>query len=206
MFPGCNARLVLHDQTVKKNPQHGHDEQRAEITVHKAKKRLKEQAATSDMSTTRMVAEAVSGLDYCLGKMARSAAKRHHANPASLEDLSFPPSYLLTASGDNLLLWDSEYPFSLRRSYLFGTPSNLEVLGSCNNLVIDGTFKVAPSLFTQLLTIHGITTDHYRMPLAYGLLPGKRQEHYKKSSTPLDPSPPPQMTGHRDIISGQINN
>ena len=73
VVPGCNARLVLHDQTVKKNPQHGHDEQRAEITVHRAKKRLKEQAATSDMSTTRMVAEAVSGLDYCLGKMARSA-------------------------------------------------------------------------------------------------------------------------------------
>ena len=70
VVPGCNARLVLHDQTVKKNPQHGHDEQRAEITVHRAKKRLKEQAATSDMSTKRMVAEAVSGLDFeCRAKL-----------------------------------------------------------------------------------------------------------------------------------------
>ena len=56
----------------------------SEITVHRAKKRLKEQAATSDMTTERMVAEAMSGLDFecraklegrasCLGKMARSA-------------------------------------------------------------------------------------------------------------------------------------
>ena len=122
-----------------------------------------------------------------MARSARAAANRHPANPTSLEHLSIPPSYLITASGDNLLLWDSEYSSSLRRSYLFGTPSNLEVLGSCNNLVIDGTFKVAPSLFTQLLTIHGITTDHYRMPLAYGLLPGKRQEHYNNLLEELDP-------------------
>ena len=30
----------------------------------------------------------------------------------------------------------------------------------------------------ELLTIHGITTDHYRMPQAYGILPDKRLENY----------------------------
>ena len=102
MVPGCNARLVLHDQTLKKIPQHGHDEHRAEITVHRSKKRLNELAATSDMTTKRLVAEAVSGLDFecraklgcranCLGKMARSdrdAANRHPANLTNLEHRS----------------------------------------------------------------------------------------------------------------------
>ncbi|XP_063684392.1 uncharacterized protein LOC134818682 [Bolinopsis microptera] len=46
--------------------------------------------------------------------------------------------------------------------------------------------KVAPNLFTQLLTVHGITPDNYRLPLAFGLLPGKRQEHYTNLLEELD--------------------
>ena len=39
----------------------------------------------------------------------------------------------------------------------------------------------------ELLTIHGITTDHYRMPQAYGLLPDKRsQENYTNLLEELD--------------------
>ena len=39
------ARLVLHEQTVKNSPNHNHDEQRAEIFVHRSKKPMKERAA-----------------------------------------------------------------------------------------------------------------------------------------------------------------
>ena len=45
VVPGCLARLVLHEQTV--NNSHNHDEQRAEILVHRSKKTMKECAATS---------------------------------------------------------------------------------------------------------------------------------------------------------------
>ena len=38
VVPGCVARLVLHEQTVKNSPNHNHDEQRAEIVVHRSKK------------------------------------------------------------------------------------------------------------------------------------------------------------------------
>ncbi len=198
--PGCSGRLVLHDDTISNTPSHNHGEQRAEITVHKAKKLLKHRAATSDMTTKHIVASAVAGLDFecraklgcrtnCLEKMARSArhtANRHPNNPTSLETLSIPPSYLQSQTGDNLLLWDSGWSSNLRRSYLFGTNDNMNILGSCNDLIVDGTFKVAPDLFTQLLTVHGITDDHYRLPLAYGLLPGKRQEHYQNLLDELD--------------------
>ena len=47
------------------------------------------------------------------------------------------------------------------------------------HLLLDGTFKTAPNLFTQLVTIHGLFDDGWRMPLAYGLLPGKTQHHYE---------------------------
>ena len=107
---GCKARFVLHDQRVKNSPLHNHGDQQAEITVHRAKVQLKSRAATSDMSSKRIVAQTVSGLDFesraklacqlnCLGKMARSsktAANRHPPNPTSLENLVLQPSHLLT--------------------------------------------------------------------------------------------------------------
>ena len=39
-------------------------DQQAELTVHRAKVQLKSRAATSDMSTKRIVAQTVSGLDF----------------------------------------------------------------------------------------------------------------------------------------------
>ena len=48
VVPGCVARLVLHEQTVKNSPNHNHDEQRAEIFVHRSKKTMKERAWCSE--------------------------------------------------------------------------------------------------------------------------------------------------------------
>ena len=91
---GCQARLVLREDTVKNSsqtPSHNHEEQRAEILVHRVKKTLKEWAATTDLSTKQIVAEAIAELDLeCRAKLgcrtssllkmarsARAAAKRH---------------------------------------------------------------------------------------------------------------------------------
>ena len=74
-----------------------------------------------------------------LRKMARSAQRKanmHPASRASLETLAIPPSYLQSAIGDNLLLWDSGYSTELRRSFLLGTTDNMNVLSSCDNLII----------------------------------------------------------------------
>ena len=50
----------------------------------------------------------------------------------------------------------------------------------------DGTFKSAPNLFTQLFTIHGLFPDGYRLPLFYGLLPGKTTTLYKNLFEEID--------------------
>ena len=145
---GCKARFVLHDQRVKTALYTTMEigDQQAEITVHRAKVQLKSRAATSDMSTKRIVAQTVSGLDFesraklacqlnCLGKMARSsktAANRHPPNPTSLENLVLqlsPTSSLLIVT-----IYTSGtlgFTNSLRRSYIFGTCANLDVLRFC---------------------------------------------------------------------------
>ena len=147
---------------------------RAEDKIHQLKKSLKEKATTSGEPTKRLACLVKYSLDFecraklrcqpkSLKKIARSAratAKRHPANPSSLETPSIPPSYLYSQSGDNLLLWDSGYSSSLRRFFLFGTLDNIYTLAYCNNLIIYGTFKVPPNLLTQLLTVNGLTDDH----------------------------------------------
>ena len=41
-------------------------------------------------------------------------------------------------------------------------------------------------MFTQLLTVHGLLDDGWRIPFAYGLLPGKTQVLYTKLLEQLD--------------------
>jgi len=67
------------------------------------------------------------------------------------------------------------YSAERRRSFLFGTVENMDRLA---HLVINGTFSTSPNLFTQLVTIHGLYPEGWRIPLAFGLLPGKTQAHY----------------------------
>ena len=60
------------------------------------------------------------------------------------------------------------------------------MLNSSSHLIVDGTFKTSPNLFTQLLTMHALLDDGWRIPAAYGLLPGKTEVLYTKLLEQLD--------------------
>ena len=198
---GCTGRLVLSNNVVSRSTSHNHDEQNVEIVVHKSKQKLKKTATTSDFSSKTLAGTCCAEMvdrehrsklgcnDESLKRMARRARQKsnhHPINPSSLETLVIPPSYLRTASGDNLLIWDSGYSTDLRRSFLFATEDNLNLLQSSTNIVIDGTFKTSPNLFTQLLTVHALYDNGWRIPSAYGLLPGKTEILYTNLLEQLD--------------------
>ena len=44
--------------------------------------------------------------------------------------------------------------YKMIKAFLFGTPANVATLQDAEHLVIDGTYKSAPSLFIQMLGIH----------------------------------------------------
>ena len=52
--------------------------------------------------------------------------------------------------------------------------------------MLDGTFTSAPQLRQQLLSIHGLFHSGWRLPLVYGLIPGKTQVLYSDFLTELD--------------------
>ena len=139
---------------------------------------MKRKASDTDLPTNvvgPLSFEAISKLNCqqeSLAKMARIArtkVMRHPVAPRSLTNLVLTPDYIRTNDGETFLLWDSTY--SAERT--------VDRLAEAPHLVIDGTFCTSPNLFTQLVTVHGLYPDGLRIPLAFGLLPGKTQAQYE---------------------------
>ena len=116
----------------------------------------------------------------------RRIAHSYPTSPRTLEELSLPANYTHSSSGETLLLWDSSYTSELRRSFLFGTPTITRTLLEAGHIIIDGTFKSAPQLFTEMVGIHGIFDGGWHIPLAYGLLPGRTNSLYTALFEALD--------------------
>jgi len=92
----------------------------------------------------------------------------------------------MSDNGEIFLLYDSyedeeeddddEAPCIL----VFATRENLRLPALCKTWFCDGTFKVCPSLFTQIFTIHGLYDEEVAFPFVYALLPNKGQPSYTK--------------------------
>ncbi|XP_063682933.1 uncharacterized protein LOC134817602 [Bolinopsis microptera] len=196
----CKSRLILVQDTFCSAAPHDHESQPAEIAAHRSKSKMKTLAATTENSTKQIVADSVAGLSFeassrlnCdpkslarLVRRARQKAYSHPVNPISLEDLVIPPNYLTSPGGDTMLLWDSSYDTDTRRSILLGTADNINIIYQSDHLVVDGTFKTSPDLFTQLFTVHALHPTGWRIPAVFGLLPGKRTIMYENILNELD--------------------
>ena len=69
---------------------------------------------------------------------------------------------------------------------MFSTEENKKILSYSTIWMADGTFKVVPSLFGQLYTVHALVggtypfRDGHLLPSIYILLPGKSSSYYRK--------------------------
>jgi hypothetical protein len=113
----------------------------------------------------------------------RKVSSAAPSNPESLEDLVIPASYQKSIANEDFLLFDSGSAND--RILLFSTQENLRALHQSDHWYADGTFKCAPSLFTQLFSIHGVISGSTH-PLVHGLLPNKREATYTRFLTALN--------------------
>ena len=65
------------------------------------------------------------------------------------------------------------------RFLVFATNQQLDLLQSCTDIYMDGTFKVVPKHFYQLYSIHG-SVQRNITPLAYILMSRKSEANYKR--------------------------
>ena len=62
---------------------------------------------------------------------------------------------------------------------VLATAENMEILAASDTLYMDGTFKSAPRIFSQLYSIHGVSYGRV-VPLVYCLLADKSRATYYK--------------------------
>ena len=96
----------------------------------------------------------------------------------SAENIIIPDKFKLTLKGQQFLLYDSGI-HDTNRILVFGTCQMLSLLCDSSNWYADGIFKVVPSQFFQLYTIH-CEKDGYIIPCLYTLLTNKRETTYDK--------------------------
>ena len=99
----------------------------------------------------------------------RRKTSEHSPEPSNI-GFVIPPSSTRLQHGGSFLLYDSA---DRDRILTFSVKSYLEVLTTCGSWYIDGTFKIIPELFYQLMTVHGKTTTGYVRPLVFIMLPSK---------------------------------
>ena len=192
-FETCKARVTLEgDNLVSPIPHHSHPSQEVELAVLEAKQTLKRNAAQTDTNIKTLVAQATSSLSaeaithldcnleslYASGRKSRRIARAHPPDITDFENINIPPSFLENNQKENMLLWDSGFSREKRRSFMFGSLDNAELLTGAKELWIDATFKSAPKPFYQMLSIHGLFETGWHFPLIYGLMPGKTQVMY----------------------------
>ena len=112
----------------------------------------------------------------------QAASLRNNAKTKKkLESVDEIPEPLkLTHSGDTFLYFDSGKSDS--RILVFATLPALDLLSPSEICHCDGTFSVAPDVFYQVYTIHGVI-EIAVISLVYALLPNKTQDTYENFLT-----------------------
>ncbi|CAF1227763.1 unnamed protein product [Rotaria sordida] len=88
-----------------------------------------------------------------------------------------PPSLTTTFKNEKFLQFDSG-PGN-NRLLIFASINQLRILEGAEEILIDGTFKITPTIFTQLYTIHGVYRNNI-FPLVFAVLADKQQQTYQR--------------------------
>lgn len=130
-----------------------------------------EQAASTSKNTRLIIAESLEGAEEeVMVQMPtgdnfarRLRSRRQKTNPIpkapSTLDFILDPNDVTTNNDEPFLMCDMSSP-NIGRIMMFTTSENIEFLGTCDHIHMDGTFSTSPDLFEQVYVIHGETLFH----------------------------------------------
>ena len=196
----CKARIhTLEDRVVHRIHQHTHAGDAARTEVLTAITSMKERASTTQDTTGQIVTNGVANLTQAamgalpsIACLKRTIQRKRVAdvgappNPARLTDLIVPVDYTryekTPDTYEDFMLYDSGPASGDDRILIFSTERNLEILTNSTEWAMDGTFDIAPVLFTQVYSIHATFMER-TLPLLYALMPNKHQRTYQNLFT-----------------------
>ncbi|XP_063860926.1 uncharacterized protein LOC135101224 [Scylla paramamosain] len=162
---------------------HNHLSDTVGCQVEQARQGMKRKASNTNDQPNQILAFTVAALpaevkarmprsDSSKRVLRRIRAAHRPKDPQSLQELEIPDDWTSHLHYDN-------GPEADERIISFTTPNHLELLARCDEWCMDGTFSVAPRLFTQLYVIQGRVNSVY-LPLVYVLLQRKTQSSYEQ--------------------------
>ena len=190
------ARLITQDRNVIKptdmtdiHSTHTHAPDCSRVEMKRGLNTMKHRAMNSIDSTRSILATGLETMtDSTISKLSkfdsikrtirRQKCSENFTISALPEEISIPGKFKITLKGQQFLLFDSGIG-DVERLLIFGTTQMLALLRDSNSWFADGTFKVVPSQFFQLYTLH-CEKDGYIIPCIYALMTNKSEIAYRK--------------------------
>jgi len=187
----CRGRINIKNGLVIKDSsfKHVHVPNPAKIEVKQLTEEMKKSALTTQHNPRKIISDIVITASSDVIQRSRTSVpnlkriiqrtrqRNQHSPPNSLtlKDLGeIPDIYKQTNNGSKFLLFDN-YEINgptKNRILTFCTREELELMSESEHWFADGTFKSAPSIFTQISTIHVMKYSTV-IPVVFALLPDK---------------------------------
>lgn len=183
--------ILFQIQTTLSVTEHSHPVDDALISATKVKATLKQQATLNRGTPGQLVSDAAAknpvevraamgNLESTKRTIRRQRAKEHPLNPTTTADLIIPEAWTTTGTEneDRFLIYDNGQE-SESRMLVFGTDLALQHLAGSTTWMMDGTFDVAPRIFSQLYVIRAPLGES-AVSCVYALLCDKSRSTYEE--------------------------
>ena len=187
----CHAFLSIADNSISLGSKpHNHDPNSAIPERREIISSLKRKAADQQLSVTQnliseAIAEATPDVNRDLPKMeslsrvvqrsrAEASGSATHPEAPKSDNFILPPT--CTSRDESFVLYDGHTDRDIR-VVVFATARNIETLSRYPDWICDGTFYIAPKIFSQSYTIHAVI-DYKCVPLVYILSGDKKGDTY----------------------------
>ena len=205
-LPQCKARVVTSDGdnmpvVISTSGIHCHEVSNISAQAKRARLTINHLARETTLPATQVVEQVRSSIPIPIQallakksslqrsvRQIRQTEQNLPPEPRSLADIVIPDAFLTTISRcplggpdieSQFVIFDTGAESGDQRVLGFSTDSLLDFLKSTPHWLMDATFKIVPSIFTQLLVIHGQWgVTNQTLPCVYVLMKGKSQDLY----------------------------
>jgi hypothetical protein len=196
----CKARIhtaVDEDRVLQLMNQHSHGSDASQIGADKIVQGIKRRATeTAENPSVLLNCALKDTTPAVLAKMPKKDAVRKliqrrrnktlqfPSQPTDRASLIIPEAYQMytwqPGVEERFLLWDSgDIEQDDNRILIFGRFSHATWCDRMERLFVDGTFSLAPAIFSQVYVIMA-EREGFVLPVLYALLPNKQEETYKR--------------------------
>ena len=188
--PGC-IKTDLNMKNPTEGTNHNHPGSVEKVSAVEARQTMKRKAETTLDKPNHILSGVVENLpdevnaqlqpnETCRRNLWRIRAKNRPKKPSSLDQLNLTGEWTKTSGPEpkQFLLFDNGNE-AAERLIIFSTEEAMQLLGRSRSWFMDGTFGVAPHLFTQLYVIHG-EVGNSRRPLLYALMQRQMQSSFEE--------------------------